>query len=335
MAPLVDELAHGRHGDAARAGQRRPDAARRRRHASAQGRRRRASESSRTPRRSRWPAHGWAGRSATSSWSAPSPGRPRRSSRRCSRGRRIVAYVTGADGAAQLAAVLARPRLRRQRLHVLEQLGGPAERRTTPPRTRAVDHVADPLHVVAIEVAGGRRPSAHARGFPTTRSPPTASSPSATSARSPSPRSVRARTSCCGTSAPATARSRSSGCGPSVPRGPIAVEPRESRAARIERTRSTLGVPHLQVAPRRRPGRPGRPPRARRRLRRRRHHHPRPARRLLGRAARGRPPRRQHGHARGRADRRSPPRDAHGGTLTRIDIAHADPSAPSPAGARR
>jgi precorrin-6B C5,15-methyltransferase / cobalt-precorrin-6B C5,C15-methyltransferase len=38
---------------------------------------------------------------------------------------------------------------------VLEQLGGPAERRVDTTAHGAVDHVADPLHVVAIIVAGG------------------------------------------------------------------------------------------------------------------------------------------------------------------------------------
>jgi precorrin-6Y C5,15-methyltransferase (decarboxylating) len=75
-------------------------------------------------------------------------------------GRRIVAYVTGTDGAATLARMLEQRGFGSSTFSILEQLGGPGERRTDTSARAAVDHVADPLHLVAIEVAGG---PAHAR----------------------------------------------------------------------------------------------------------------------------------------------------------------------------
>ncbi len=69
-------------------------------------------------------------------------------------GRRIVAYVTGADGAARLARVLCDRGFADSRLTVLAQLGGPREARLDTTAREATAHVADPLHVVAVEVAG-------------------------------------------------------------------------------------------------------------------------------------------------------------------------------------
>jgi len=70
------------------------------------------------------------------------------------RGRRIVAYVTGADGAATLARVLVDRGFGSSPLTVLEQLGGPQEQRTDTTAEQATRLTADPLHVVAVTVAG-------------------------------------------------------------------------------------------------------------------------------------------------------------------------------------
>ncbi len=70
-------------------------------------------------------------------------------------GRRIVAYVTGTDGAARLARVLTDRGFGPSAFTVLEQLGGPQERRVDVTAQEATGHTADPLHVVAVEVAGG------------------------------------------------------------------------------------------------------------------------------------------------------------------------------------
>jgi len=75
-------------------------------------------------------------------------------------GRRIVVYVTGTDGAARLARVLRDHGCGASSFTILEQLGGPRESRVDTTAAAAVDHAADPLHLVAITVAGG---PAHSR----------------------------------------------------------------------------------------------------------------------------------------------------------------------------
>lgn len=70
------------------------------------------------------------------------------------RGRRIVAYVTGADGAARLARVLCDHGFGETAFTILEQLGGPQERRVDSTAQHATQVAADPLHVVALTVAG-------------------------------------------------------------------------------------------------------------------------------------------------------------------------------------
>ncbi|MGE4425405.1 MAG: precorrin-6y C5,15-methyltransferase (decarboxylating) subunit CbiE [Solirubrobacteraceae bacterium] len=70
-------------------------------------------------------------------------------------GRRIVAYVTGSDGAARLARTLVERGFGPSPLTVLQQLGGPDEHRHDTTAAEAVDHVADPLHVVAVVAQGG------------------------------------------------------------------------------------------------------------------------------------------------------------------------------------
>jgi precorrin-6Y C5,15-methyltransferase (decarboxylating) len=65
--------------------------------------------------------------------------------------RRIVAYVTGADGAARLANFLRERGFGPSRFVVLEQLGGPEERIVECTAADWHDGRADPLHAVAIE----------------------------------------------------------------------------------------------------------------------------------------------------------------------------------------
>jgi precorrin-6Y C5,15-methyltransferase (decarboxylating) len=66
-------------------------------------------------------------------------------------GRRILAYVTGADGAAALASFLRERGFGPSRFVVLEQLGGPRERIVESTATDWRERRADPLHAVAIE----------------------------------------------------------------------------------------------------------------------------------------------------------------------------------------
>lgn len=75
-------------------------------------------------------------------------------------GRRIVTYVTGAGGAGQLARVLCERGFGASAFTILEQLGGSHEQRLDTTAQAAIDHIADPLHVVAATIRGG---PAHAR----------------------------------------------------------------------------------------------------------------------------------------------------------------------------
>jgi len=82
-------------------------------------------------------------------------------------GRRIVALVTGTDGAATLARVVCGRGFGASPLTVLEQLGGPAERRhDTTAQEAAAGLAADPLHVVALTVAGDGPPLPRTPGLP-------------------------------------------------------------------------------------------------------------------------------------------------------------------------
>jgi precorrin-6B C5,15-methyltransferase / cobalt-precorrin-6B C5,C15-methyltransferase len=69
-------------------------------------------------------------------------------------GRRIVAYVTGEDGARRLASVVTDRGFGASRFVVLERLGG-SDERVTDATARTFAAPADPLHAVAIEVADG------------------------------------------------------------------------------------------------------------------------------------------------------------------------------------
>lgn len=66
-------------------------------------------------------------------------------------GRRVVAYSTGEEGAAALAAVACRQGFGPSRFVVLEQLGGPDERVLESTAGEWGERRADPLHAVAIE----------------------------------------------------------------------------------------------------------------------------------------------------------------------------------------
>jgi precorrin-6Y C5,15-methyltransferase (decarboxylating) len=82
-------------------------------------------------------------------------------------GRRLVAYVTGADGAAQVARVLRERGYGPSRLVVLERLGAPEER-ITESTADAFDAGADPLHAVAIDCRASpdTQPLARIPGLP-------------------------------------------------------------------------------------------------------------------------------------------------------------------------
>jgi precorrin-6Y C5,15-methyltransferase (decarboxylating) len=69
-------------------------------------------------------------------------------------GRRVVAYVTGDDGAQALAQVVTDRGFGASRFVVLERLGA-ADERVTDTTAQAFDAAADALHAVAIEVADG------------------------------------------------------------------------------------------------------------------------------------------------------------------------------------
>jgi precorrin-6B C5,15-methyltransferase / cobalt-precorrin-6B C5,C15-methyltransferase len=81
-------------------------------------------------------------------------------------GRRIVAYVTGGDGAARLARVLCDRGFGASPFTILEQLGGPREQRLDTTARQAIRHAADPLHVVAISVTGDGPAHARTPGLP-------------------------------------------------------------------------------------------------------------------------------------------------------------------------
>jgi precorrin-6B C5,15-methyltransferase / cobalt-precorrin-6B C5,C15-methyltransferase len=65
--------------------------------------------------------------------------------------RRVVVYVTGANGATSVARVVRDAGYGDSRFVVLEQLGGPEERITDTTAAQWSDRAADPLHAVAIE----------------------------------------------------------------------------------------------------------------------------------------------------------------------------------------
>jgi len=162
------------------------------------------------------------------------------------RGRRIVAYVTGTDGAARLARVLTDRGFGASALTVLEQLGGPDETRTDTTAAQATGQPADPLHLVAVTVAG-------APDHPTTPGLP---DDAFASDGQLTKRHVRAITvAALGPRPGELLWDVGAGNGsiaiewlraePTA--GAVAVEPREDRAVRIAANALTLGVPQLRV----------------------------------------------------------------------------------------
>jgi precorrin-6B C5,15-methyltransferase / cobalt-precorrin-6B C5,C15-methyltransferase len=82
--------------------------------------------------------------------------------------RRLLAYLTGTQGAAALARVLCEHGFGPSRLVVLEQLGGPAERIVHSTALEWGQQPVDPLHAVAIEcrAAPGSTPRPRVPGLP-------------------------------------------------------------------------------------------------------------------------------------------------------------------------
>lgn len=164
-------------------------------------------------------------------------------------GRRIVAYVTGTGGAAALAAAVADRGFGSSAFTVLEQLGGPGEQRIVATAASWGARAADPLHAVAIEV----RPDAGTVALPRTPGLPDGAFDSDGQLTK---RHVRAVTVAAlgplpgellwdvgaGTGSIAIEWLRAERTARAV-----AIEPREDRAARIAANAFTLGVPALEV----------------------------------------------------------------------------------------
>jgi precorrin-6B C5,15-methyltransferase / cobalt-precorrin-6B C5,C15-methyltransferase len=164
-------------------------------------------------------------------------------------GRRIVAYSTGEDGAAALAAVACAHGYGRSRFVVLEQLGGPAEQVHESTAGEWGTRPADPLHAVAIECvpAPGAPLLQRTPGLPDdafendgqlTKRPVRAL---ALAALAPAPRQLLWDVG---------AGSGSIGiewlrAEPSAEA--VAIEPRPERAARAAANATRLGVPRLRV----------------------------------------------------------------------------------------
>jgi precorrin-6Y C5,15-methyltransferase (decarboxylating) len=156
-------------------------------------------------------------------------------------GRRAVAYVTGADGARTLARIVTERGFGSSRLVVLERLGAPDER-VTDTTAADFDAPADPLHAVALEVAEG----------PLLALVPGLPDEAYETDGALTKRHVRAATLAALAPTPG-GRLWDVGAGSgsiaiewlrAEPTAmAIAIEPREDRAARIERNAAALGVP--------------------------------------------------------------------------------------------
>jgi precorrin-6Y C5,15-methyltransferase (decarboxylating) len=168
-------------------------------------------------------------------------------------GRRLVAYVSGPDGAARLAAVLRERGFGASGFAVLEQLGGDSERIQDTTADAWGDRAADPLHLVAIECRGGRL-LARVPGLP---------DDAFESDGALTKRHVRAITLAALAPAPGQllwdvgAGSGSIGiewlrAEPTA--RAIAIDSRPDRAERAERNAASLGVPHLDVRSAEAPG---------------------------------------------------------------------------------
>ena len=153
--PLVDELA-ARDGEAGRRRACSPAATRcctgsaRRSRAGCRAASARGDTRTRPPSRSR--ARAWAGRRRRSSWSAPWPTGRGGVARSLQPGRRLVVYVAGADGAAEVARARVPRRLRRQpRWSCSSSSAAPPSGMTESTAAAWASARLDPLHAVAIE----------------------------------------------------------------------------------------------------------------------------------------------------------------------------------------
>ena len=201
----------------------------------------------RTRRRCRWPAPGWAGR-PTSVEVVSAVARPLAAVRRVlAPGARVLVLSEGAATPAALAALLADDGWGDSALTVLEQLGGPAERRLDGTARRlgaSAGRPAEPRRRACVADRAGPR---HARASPTTPTTTTASSPSARSAPSRSRCSAPRRGELLwdvgagnGSIAMEWLRAHPT-C------RAVAVEPDPARAARIAANADALGVPGVRV----------------------------------------------------------------------------------------
>jgi precorrin-6Y C5,15-methyltransferase (decarboxylating) len=164
-------------------------------------------------------------------------------------GRRIVAYVTGADGAARLARALCERGFGPSRFVVLEQLGGSGERIEDGVAGAWGERSADPLHTVAIECRAspgapvlGRHPGLPDAAYDTdgqlTKWPVRAVT---LAALRPAPGEVLWDVGAgSGSIGIEWLRAEPRACA-------IAIESREERAVRISANALRLGVPALQV----------------------------------------------------------------------------------------
>jgi len=164
-------------------------------------------------------------------------------------GRRVIAYATGADGAATLARILCARGYGPSRFVILEQLGGVAERATESTAEEWGTRSADPLHVVAVECVA-------AAGTPLFPLVPGLPDTAFESDGALTKRHVRAATLAGLAPAPgAVLWDVGAGSGsvaiewlraePSA--RAIAIERRPDRAERIGHNAATLGVPSLEV----------------------------------------------------------------------------------------
>jgi precorrin-6Y C5,15-methyltransferase (decarboxylating) len=163
--------------------------------------------------------------------------------------RRVIVYVTGEDGAAQVARVLCERGFGPSRFVVLEQLGGAGERAAESTAEEWGTRRADPLHLVAIDCAA-------APGTPVHPLVPGLPDDAFESDGALTKRHVRAAT--LATLAPcpdALLWDVGAGSGSvaiewlraEASARAIAIEQREDRAERIRRNAATLGVPSLEV----------------------------------------------------------------------------------------
>jgi len=164
-------------------------------------------------------------------------------------GRRLVVYASGAHGAAQIARVLRERGCGPSRFVVLEQLGGANEAIRDATADDWGDQPADPLHAVAIEV----RPAREALLLPRTPGLPDDAfehdgqltkrvvRAAALAALAPAPAQLLWDVGAgAGSIAIEWLRAEPSARA-------IAIEEDAERAARIERNALALGVPHLEV----------------------------------------------------------------------------------------